>query len=98
MCTAAEVTGAASTRPIIPIRQPAAIVTTSTTSGFSSSAADEEPGRPAELLEPGRRCEGVSQTARLVGIEFELWLGGRFSHARGPSKQRSRIRLIAPMG
>ena len=40
----------------------------------------------------------VSQTARLVGIEFELGLGGRFGHACGPSKQRGRIPLIAPMG
>ena len=38
MWTIAEVIGAASTRPIIPKMQPAAIVSTSTTSGCRSSA------------------------------------------------------------
>src|SRR5206468_1329836 len=39
MCTAADVSGAASTRPIVPNRHPAPIVTTRTTSGFRLSAA-----------------------------------------------------------
>ena len=39
MCTAAEVSGAASVSPTIPNRAPAPIVTTSTTSGLRLSVA-----------------------------------------------------------